>query len=46
MAATMKIEGDDGVVIEHFRCECGHEWPREMEPVLSRLGARPVSEST
>jgi hypothetical protein len=31
-------EMDDGVVTEHFRCDCGHEWQREMEDGLIAVG--------
>jgi len=25
------MEGEQDTITEHFRCECGHQWLREME---------------
>jgi hypothetical protein len=32
------IEADNAVINEHFRCDCGHEWSRELDDGLIAIG--------
>jgi hypothetical protein len=38
MTTAPITEYDDAVITEHFRCECGHEWSREMHDGLVEIG--------